>query len=454
MKKVDIENVKPGTVAKCNYYSHRNELLIGKGTAITEQHITALNKRNIYELFIKPTEEEELRNVLSKEIKQLGDLDIEFGKKGGNKFKVGETNLALAKKDYNQLINSEIVSTIDKKIIEEDVPLDIPTGVALKNSATQVKVGERSKEYLTKVSDSYESALRKVRYILDTVVQGNTACGQEIKNIINHFTKIFLTDKNILLNISGINPGAEEYIYYHSLNVCILSINIAASYGYNNRQVAEIGTGALLHDIGMILIPKDIRLKNEKYTKEDLYEIQKHPVLGMHLLERVKGLSESVLYVAYQVHERPNATGYPKQRSERLIHRYAKLVQVADVYEALTSPRPHRNAFLPYESVDRLLKMTQANLIAGDFVRAFLTYMSLYPIGSLVLLNNQCIAKVVDTNESATNKPIVSVLTDTKGSFLPKGNIYQINLNEKSDVSIVEALSLNTYKNISIMDGF
>lgn len=454
MKKVEIAKIQPGSIAECNYYSHRNELLIGKGTKITRQHILALNKRNIYELYIKPTEEEVLIDVLTKEITQLEDLDIEEkSKKPGEKEK-SEHATELEKKDFNQLINSDIVSNVDTKMIQEDLLLDSPTGVALKQSAIQIKVGERSEEYLTGVSESYDGAVRKVKYIMDTIVQGNTGCAKEVSNIIRRFTRIFLTDKNILLNISGVNPGADEYIYYHSLNVCILSINIAASYGYNNKQVIEIGTGALLHDIGMLLISNEIRNKTKKYNKADLYEIQKHPVLGMHLLERIKGLPETVLYVAYQAHERPNASGYPKQRADHLIHRYAKLVQVADVYEALSSPRPHRKAFLPYEAVDRLLRMTKANLISGDFVRAFLTYMSLYPIGSLVLLDNQCIAKVVDTNQDATEKPIVSVLTNTKGSFFPKNQIYQIDLKKDKNTRIIQALSLNTYKNISIMDGF
>ncbi len=436
-KRINVENLQPGTIAKQNLYSKRDELLIGEGTIITEKHLAVLNKRNIFELYIQSSKDDEIMEIIAKEFTQLEDLDLEFGKKG-----------------FEKLTDSKISIKIDKKLAEKSSVPDTPSGMPLKVGITQLKPGERSKEYLNDISLAYKNAREKTRYVLDALVKGNTNCSSEISNIIKQFTNIFLTDKNILLNISGTNPDSDEYLYHHSLNVCILSINIAASYGYNKKQVLEIGVGALLHDIGMLLIPNEIRYKHDRFSKEDFYEVQKHPILGLHLLEKVRGLPESTMYISYQVHERENSTGYPKQRGSHLIHRYAKLVQVADVYEALSSPRPHRPAYLPYQAAETLIKMAKAGLIASDFVKAFLTYMSLYPIGSLVLLSNQCLAKVVDTNKIASDKPVVSVLTDSNGSFLPKQSIYQLDLLQNEDLQIEQALSFSNYKNISIMDGF
>ncbi len=100
------------------------------------------------------------------------------------------------------------------------------------------------------------------------------------------------------------------------------------------------------------------------------------------------------------------------------------------------------------------VKMADAGMVSGEFVKAFLTYMSLYPIGSLVLLSNQCIAKVVDSNEDSADKPIVSILLDSAGRFFVNDEIVQKNLKYEPDLKIVQALSINKYKNISIMDGF
>jgi len=347
----------------------------------------------------------------------------------------------------------KIVHSLDDRITTHNYS-DTPHGKAIKDNATQVKIGERNKEYLHDISEDYKQALKIVSNTITSLIQGNNDCAEEFEKIIQKFVSLFLTDKNILLNISQNKPDSIEHLFSHSLNVCILAINIAASYGYSEEQVVEIGTGALLHDTGMFLIPEQIRYKHGRFSNDEWYEMKKHPILGLHLLEKVKGLPNSVMFIAYQTHERLNASGYPKQRSEYLIHKYAKIVQVADVYEALSSPRPHRKESLPYESVEKLIKMSHVNLISKDFVKAFVIYLSTHPIGSIVQLSNNCIGKVVETNADAPGKPIVSVLTNVQGNLLPKKFVYQIDTRDMKSISIVKALARSEYKGIGIMDGF
>lgn len=278
--------------------------------------------------------------------------------------------------------------------------------------------------------------------------------GNDIRRIVNDFVKIFVTDKNILLNISGIKHSSEDYIYHHSLNVCLLAINIAASSGYNENQIAEIGMGALLHDIGMLLIPSHIRTKQGRLTTEEWFEVQKHPILGLHLLEKVSRLPDAIPYVAYQVHERENSTGYPKKRSSLLIHRFAKMAQIADIYEAMTSPRSYRTAYIPHEGVMRLIKMSKTGMIQGEFVKAFLEYASLYPVGSFIELSDHRIAKVIQANKNSLGKPLVSALTDSNGKPLDKSGISQIDLSKDTSVHISKALPSDYLKNVDIMSGF
>jgi HD-GYP domain-containing protein (c-di-GMP phosphodiesterase class II) len=236
--------------------------------------------------------------------------------------------------------------------------------------------------------------------------------------------------------------------------VCLLSINIAASANYSEKQIIEIGMGALVHDVGMLLIPKEIRFKKGKITEDEWFEIQKHPILGSYLLEKIKSLPKSVPFIAYQVHERENGRGYPKRRHGRLIHRFAKIVQVADFFEAMTSPRSYRKAFTPYEVISSLIKMVQQSLMPQDFTSAFLAYASLFPIGSLVQLNDHRIAKVVHTNSDRLSKPVVSILTDNDGKTLKKDKIYQEDLKDSSALQIIKALHSDYVKGIEIMDGF
>jgi HD-GYP domain-containing protein (c-di-GMP phosphodiesterase class II) len=89
----------------------------------------------------------------------------------------------------------------------------------------------------------------------------------------------------------------------------------------------------------------------KRLTQDEWYEVQKNPILGLHLLEKVSELPEAISYVAYQVHERENSTGYPKKRNSVLIRRFAKMAQVADIFEAITYPRSYRPARIPHEGV-------------------------------------------------------------------------------------------------------
>jgi HD-GYP domain-containing protein (c-di-GMP phosphodiesterase class II) len=450
MKPVSVATLIPGLTAPSDYYSEKGELLVSRGIVITHHHIDTFKRRNIFDLYIKPTsEEEELSSLLSKEFKNLGDVDIDD--RAQIKKLADAKRLQRAKDSLDLVLKDQAAQQLDKHLGKT---LDRPIGPALKNRATQLSVAERTESYKNDMTSSYNNALMEVKEILDLLVSGGRTDGLEIKKIVERFERVFITDRNILLNLSGIKHSGEDYLYHHCLNVCLIAINIAASYGYNESQVVEIGMGALLHDVGMLLIPRDIRIKQGRLTSEEWYEIQKHPILGLHLLEKISRLPEAIPYVAYQVHERENSTGYPKKRNSLLIHRFAKMAQVADVYEAMTSPRSYRKAYIPHEGIVRILKMSKTGLIPSDFVRAFIEYVSLYPVGSFVQLSDRRIAKVIHANKDSLAKPQVSVVTDAAGRLLMKSHVIQLDLAKNNIVQIAKALPSNCLKEVSLMDGF
>ena len=231
-------------------------------------------------------------------------------------------------------------------------------------------------------------------------------------------------------------------------------MNIAASSGYNEKQVIEIGLAALLHDVGMLLIPAEIRLKDGRLTPDEWYEVQKHPVLGLHLLERIPRLPPMVPIVVYQSHERENGSGYPRQRNSRLIHAYSKIIHCADIYEASSAPRSYRPAMPPYTCMERLVKMARQGLLNGDFVKAFLYYASLFPVGSVVELSDRRIGRVIATNGGAFTKPWVSILIDAEGRRLPENEIYQVDLKNVPEVQISQSLPYSHIENMALMLGF
>ena len=447
MVQIQLSSLQVGRTTDKEYYTSEGELLLSKGIVLSQKHIDVLMRRNISDLFIyEEGEDDELNKILSTEFKKFGELSFDdsaldkpvFDLKGALKKHPELSEIKPGKEGVVQLLKSRKGNELDSKIKDGRSP-DKPVGPPLKGSAQQILTKERTVKYKKAVLECYLDALNRTTSMLNSLVSGDTIKGDNVRELVEQFVNTFLSDRSILLNISGIKHRSDEYIYTHSLNVTLLSINIAAAYGYNEQQVIEIGMGALLHDVGMLLLPNEVRLKKGKFTEDEWWEVQKHPILGLHLLEKVSHLPESVPYVSYQCHERENGKGYPKQRSTRLIHNYARIVSVADVFEALSSPRCYREAHIPYKAMELVIMMTRQGLISGEFVKALLEYSSLFPVGSMVELSNNCIGKVIRSNSSSYAKPVVCVLTDVEGNPLPNERIYEEDLSINTTLQIIRA---------------
>jgi HD-GYP domain-containing protein (c-di-GMP phosphodiesterase class II) len=465
MKKIDISTLIPGTIAEGNVYTESGELLVSKGVTISRRHIDVMARRNIFDVYVKNFEDEELGSILTKEFKKLDDLAVD-SKQDHVTLKREENaepealklpmlkNIQRGEKGAIHLMTAPRALELDD-ILKKGSALDRPLGPALSQKAVQIPVSERTESYKNDISITYSDAVDQTRAILSALSNAHRTEETRMRQLVGRFIKTFLTDRSILLNISNIKPDEGEYLFHHALNVCLLAINIAAAAKYSERQILEIGLGALLHDSGMMLVPPDIRFKKGRLSRDEFFEVQKHAILGLHLVEKIAKLPEPVQFVTYQTHERENGKGYPKQRSGRLIHSYAKIVQIADVYESLCSPRDYRPPYLPYRAMEILIKMSRSNLVSPEFVKAFLEYASLFPVGSIVELSDHRIARVVAANGVHFTKPQVSVILDAKGNVLSRTNIHQIDLSADTGVQIVRALEPTQMpQTIDIMHGF
>lgn len=469
MKLIPLSSLQPGTVTSTEYYTESGELLLSKGITITQQHIDTITRRNILELYIKAgsDEEEDLEKILSADFSFdiEDDLDTEESKENQEEEALPAPppprthaipqlqNIKPGLAGLEQLKMSERASELDRKLTSGYTP-DRPVGRPLRDKVTQCPVFNRSEEYKSHISYFYYETLAKLKKLLNSIADGIRVDVYNIRAIAADLIKILLNDKNLLLNMAMTESTEPTYIYHHSLNTALIAINIASVLGYNEQQVIEIGMGALTADIGMLLIPEEIYLKNDKLNEDEWYEIQKHPILGLHALERISSLPETILFIAYQSHERENGKGYPKQRSGRFIHKFSKIVQIADMFESLSSPRPYRDANIPYKAMEAIIKMTKTGLVDGEYVKALLMCTSLFPVGSYVQLSDQTVGKVVAANGTSFAKPTVSVLIDKDGNPIDKDALYQVNLAEETEMQIIRAFQKNYHASLSLTDGF
>jgi HD-GYP domain-containing protein (c-di-GMP phosphodiesterase class II) len=459
MLEVQLSMLKEGQFIDNELYDKDGNVLFRKGNRVSGEYLDSLKQRNITALFLMDDfQDKELEKILTTEFKTFDNIEFELPGPAvasiPNNIPEIFTELKAVqsgKSGLLHLMNNKKCEALDK-VISQNFN-EIPTGIPLKKNIRETQTGKRDESAKIQFTTSYETALENTRQLLDNLASGVQVSFAAIRHITGQLIQSFLMDKDFLLNLSTIKSAQGDYLYNHSLNTSILSINIAASYGFNEQQVIEIGMGALLHDVGMLLVPPEIRFKKDRVTEDEWYEIQKHPIFGVHILERINKLPISVTVPAYQSHERENGKGYPKQRSTRLIHPYAKISAIADVFEALTAPRSYRNANIPYKAMESVIKMTKQGLLAGEYVKALLEYTSLFPIGSLVELSNGLVAKVVQSNGTSFSKPTVCVLTDKNGSVLPQEKQYYEDLTKNTSIQIVRA-NPDTTGVIDLMSGF
>lgn len=136
----------------------------------------------------------------------------------------------------------------------------------------------------------------------------------------------------------------DDYIYGHSVNVCVIAVKMGLKMGYNQLKLAELAIGALYHDIGMTKIPLAVLNKVSNLTPEETALIRTHTENGYEILKGNLEISSVSAHVAYQHHERYNGSGYPRGMSGNNIHEFARMVAVADVFDSLTTEKVYRPA--------------------------------------------------------------------------------------------------------------
>lgn len=221
-------------------------------------------------------------------------------------------------------------------------------------------------------------------------------------------------DGNLIKLLNIINT--ENYLYSHILNVCILSIIIGLGLGYDRQKLIDIGTGAFLHDLGLIRL-KDIILKPYKLSPEEYEEVKKHPIYTAQILEEAKYVIEAAKDIALYHHERMNGMGYPKGLKGPEIQEWIKIISVSDTFEALTHDRTYRIAVSPYNAM-KLIRDESGKLFDANIVKILMERISVYPIGSLVKLNTQEIAQVLKVEGGFPR--LIEILHDSSGNRLDK----------------------------------
>ncbi|MEE8836351.1 MAG: HD-GYP domain-containing protein [Eubacteriales bacterium] len=208
----------------------------------------------------------------------------------------------------------------------------------------------------------------------------------------------------VALNLVELKTS-DEYTFNHSVDVATIAMVIAKNMHYPLEKIREIGVAGILHDVGKSKVPIEILNKPARLTNDEFEVIKKHSQYSFDMIKDVPELSDEIKKGVLEHHEKINGRGYPNGLTEDEIEPYAKILTVADIYDALCTTRPYKKGYTPRESVEMLAAMTDQLDI--DVLNVFFSSMVLYPVDSTVRLSNGEEARVVRSNDELITRPVV-----------------------------------------------
>lgn len=253
--------------------------------------------------------------------------------------------------------------------------------------------------------DMYTQAVDNIGAMFARIRLGREIPSQNYSLIAQGIMEQTVGLQGVLTRLRRVKRG-DEYTYNHSLNVGIYAVLLGTWLGYEERILRDLALAGLLHDIGKAKIQNSILQKPGPLTKEEFVEMKKHPLYAYQMVESMPGISKDIVMGIAQHHEREDGSGYPLGLKGNSIHQYAKVIAVADIYDAVTSDRVYRSKTTPYVAVDIILEESFSTL-APEIVRMFVQHVATYFSNDRVRLSNGVEGTVVHIDPYYPTRPLI-----------------------------------------------
>jgi HD-GYP domain-containing protein (c-di-GMP phosphodiesterase class II) len=286
---------------------------------------------------------------------------------------------------------------------------------------------------------SYINLIERLDGVFSNIGSGISVEPRTVDNLAGALLQAVREDRD---HIIGFILGGEvlgHVLAKSSVNTAILSAFIAMELKFSHHKVMQIVTGALLHDMGMLRLPEEITNKSGGLSEAELQRVQAHPLYTYKIITKELLYPEDVGLVALQHHERWDGEGYPRRISGANIDMGARIVSVADAFEAMVSEKPYRNSMVGYQAMKNLLS-DNSRRFDPDVLKAFIKTMGIYPIGSVIMLNNGAIARVTEVQGDAPLRPKIRLLIDEFGKVYKNDEGELIDLLTEKGLFIAQAL--------------
>nr|MBQ8252184.1 HD-GYP domain-containing protein [Lachnospiraceae bacterium] len=363
MKRVNVSNLVPGMITAEDVYTYGNQLIIPKHTILNDKAITRL----------------EFYSIMS--------------------------------------------------IRVEDAPADLPTpAVSASGSSQEIPYSQwvQSSPEFKKFKQDYNESVNEFKNSLNDIVEKGSEIN--VDEVLHSTMDLFQTDGNTFsfFNMMQNMREYDDMTYAHSMNVALIS-NVLASWLHMPQEDIEMATlCGLFHDIGKLAIPDNIIKKPDKLTDQEYAIVKKHTIEGYNILKNKK-IHDHIKNTALMHHERCDKGGYPLGIGADQIDKFAKIVSIADVYDAMTAARVYRGPLCPF-SVIEIFEKEGLQKYETEYILCFLENVVLTYMNNRVRLSNGMEGDIVYINRQILSKPMVKC-----------GDQF-IDLSAEKDISIIEII--------------
>lgn len=289
-------------------------------------------------------------------------------------------------------------------------------------------------ERIASCEREFAGTTRTVKSITQNLFAKPEQARQQAETLVQAMADSMLTESDIAINLMK-DSAAGEDVYFHSLNVTLLSMMLAKELKAPPEAIRLLGMGAMFHDVGKAEIPDRIVRKGDVLTGPESSLLQQHCVYGVEIGRKL-GLPKEALLVIGQHHELMDGSGYPKGLKGNDCFLLARVVAIANAYDNLCNPVKASLALTPHQALALMYAQQRARFDTAPLA-TFVRCMGIYPPGTIVVLSNDCIGMVVSVNSAKPLKPTVLIYDP----LVPREQAILVELESEPEVSISRAIT-------------
>ncbi len=290
------------------------------------------------------------------------------------------------------------------------------TSITIGSVRAVERVDTGAGDSIEEAKGTYNGAVSLMREIDRLMRVNRNVSSSKVKGAVRSLVDNVLGNRHAMLQLTGLK-NYDEYTFYHSANVAILSLALGSTITTDYRFLSSLGVGALLHDIGKLSVDLDILNKPGALSPDEWSFVREHPTHGAEMVAMLPGVDKSAVVTILEHHMRYDKTGYPARTPLRHQHLTSRIVAVADSYDAMTSRRSYSAARVQDEAMALLAKSSGSSL-DPVLVRLFIRLMGVYPPRSVVRLSAGEIAVVLHPSDADPMRPVVRIIAAPSGDFI------------------------------------